>query len=140
MAHPRATAVRAITGQKSQKGTPIMSSFFYRLSAGGRGVIVAALAVAALGSGVIAAAPAASAAPLAASAAPSDHACWGQATAVFAATGELGQHASSEPPPREGLANLARALYAQGTIPAPTMQALGAFVTAQLGLSIDACM
>ena len=80
-------------------------------------------------------------APLTASAAtPNDQACWGQATAVFAATGELGQHASSEPTPRLGLANLARALYAQGTIPAPTMQALGAFVSAQLGLSIDACM
>src|SRR6516225_11355703 len=138
MAHPRVAAVRAITGQTSQKGTPIMSRFFNRLSAGGRGVIVAALAVAALGSGAVAAAPAASAAPLTASAAP--QACWGQATAVFAATGELGQHASSEPTPREGLANLALALYAQGTIPAPTMQALGAFVAAQLGLSIDACM
>ena len=115
-----------------------MSRFFNRLTLGGRGVIVAALAVAALGSGVVAAAPAASAAPLTASAAP--QACWGQATAVFAATGELGQHASSEPTPRLGLANLARALYAQGTIPAPTMQALGAFVAAQLGLSIDACM
>jgi hypothetical protein len=79
-------------------------------------------------------------APLTASAAPNPQACWGQATAVFAATGELGQHASSEPTPRLGLANLARALYAQGTIPAPTMQALGAFVAAQLGLSIDACM
>src|SRR6516165_8425754 len=140
MAHPRATAVRAITGQKSQKGPPIMSRFFNRLSAGGRGALVAALAVAALGSGVIAAAPAASAAPLTAAAGPNDHACWGQATAVFAATGELGEHASQEPTPRMGLANLAQALYAQGTIPAPTMQALGAFVATQLGLSIDACM
>jgi hypothetical protein len=80
-------------------------------------------------------------APLTASAAtPNDHACWGQATKVFAATGQLGQHASSEPTPRLGLANLAQALFAQGVIPAPTMQALGAFVAAQLGLSIDACM
>jgi hypothetical protein len=80
-------------------------------------------------------------APLTASAAgPNDHACWGQATKVFAATGELGQHASSEPTPRLGLANLARALFDQGVIPAPTMHALGAFVAAQLGLSIDACM
>ena len=80
-------------------------------------------------------------APLTASAAtPNEHACWGQATKVFAATGELGQHASSEPTPRLGLANLARALFAEGVIPAPTMQALGAFVAAQLGLSIDACM
>jgi hypothetical protein len=89
----------------------------------------------------LAAAATLGAAPLTASAAaPNDHACWGQATKVFAATGELGQHASSEPTPRLGLANLARALFAEGVIPAPTMQALGAFVTAQLGLSIDACM
>jgi hypothetical protein len=80
-------------------------------------------------------------APLTASAAgPNDHACWGQATRVFAATGELGQHASSEPTPRLGLANLARGLFDQGVIPGPTMQALGTFVAAQLGLSIDACM
>ena len=103
--------------------------------------LVAALALAALGSGVaVAAAPAASAAPLTASAAPNDQACWGQATAVFAATGQLGQHASSEPTPRLGLANLAQALFDQGVIPAPTLQALGAFVSAQLGLSIEACM
>ena len=117
-----------------------MSRLFNRLRSGGRGIIVAALALAAVGFGVAAGVPAASAAPLTASAAPNDQACWGQATAVFAATGELGQHASSEPTPRLGLANLARALYDQGTIPAPTLQALGAFVAAQLGLSIDACM
>ena len=117
-----------------------MSRLFNRLRSGGRGIIVAVLAVAAVGFGVVAGVPAASAAPLTASAAPNDQACWGQATAVFAATGELGQHASSEPTPRLGLANLARALYDQGTIPAPTLQALGAFVAAQLGLSIDACM
>jgi hypothetical protein len=80
-------------------------------------------------------------APLTASAStPDSQACWGQATKVFAATGELGQHASSQPTPREGLANLARSLFDQGVIPAPTMQALGAFVAGQLGLSIDACM
>jgi hypothetical protein len=80
-------------------------------------------------------------APLTASAGtPNDQACWGQATKVFAATGQLGQHASSEPTPRLGLANLARALFDQRVIPAPTLQALGAFVAAQLGLSIDACM
>src|SRR6516162_11829669 len=79
-------------------------------------------------------------APLTASASPNDQACWGQATKVFAATGELGQHASSQPTPREGLANLARALFDQGVIPAPTLPAPGAFVAAQLGLSIDACM
>ena len=114
-----------------------MARLSNRLRPGGRSIIVAALALAALGSGVVVAAPAASAAPLTASAAPNDHACWGQATAVFAATGELGQHASSEPTPREGLANLARALYAQGTIPAPTMQALGAFVAGHRGPGPD---
>jgi hypothetical protein len=94
------------------------------------GTAVALLAVATLG-----------VAPLTASAAtPNAQACWGQATKVFAATGQLGQHASSEPTPRLGLANLARALFDQGVIPAPTLQALGAFVAAQLGLSIDACM
>jgi len=140
MAHPRATAVRAITGKRLRKERPIMFRLFNRLRPGGFGVIVAALALAALGSGVVAGAPAASAAPLTASAAPNDQACWGQATKVFAATGELGQHASSEPTPRLGLANLAQALFDQGVIPAPTLQALGAFVSAQLGLSIEACM
>ena len=99
-----------------------------------------AVSGAALAAGTAATTPEPSAAPVTASAASNNQACWGQATAVFAATGQLGQHASSEPTPREGLANLARALYAQGTIPAPTMQALGAFVAGQLNLSIDACM
>lgn len=67
-------------------------------------------------------------------------ACWGQATKVFAKTGEMGEHASQQPSPRLGLANLARALYLAGEIPEPTMQALGAFVADALGLSIDACM
>jgi hypothetical protein len=72
--------------------------------------------------------------------ADSKDACWGQATAVFAQMGEMGKHASQQPTPRLGLRNLARALYEQGTIPDDTMQALGAFVSAALGLSIDACM
>lgn len=67
-------------------------------------------------------------------------ACWGQATAVFAQTGVMGEHASDQPTPRLGLANLARALYDDGVIDAPTMQALGAFVADALGLSIDACL
>lgn len=66
-------------------------------------------------------------------------ACWGQATKVFAQTGEMGAHASAEPTPRLGLANLARALYDQGVISEPTLAALGAFVADALGLSIDAC-
>lgn len=68
------------------------------------------------------------------------HSCWGQATKVFAQTGAMGEHASQQPTPRLGLRNLARALYEQGVIEDDTMQALGAFVAAELGLSIDACM
>jgi hypothetical protein len=72
--------------------------------------------------------------------AASPKACWGQATKVFARLGEMGKHAAGQPTPRVGLANLARLLYQAGTIPEPTMAALGAFVAADLGLSIDACM
>lgn len=72
--------------------------------------------------------------------ADSKDACWGQATAVFAKTGEMGKHASEQATPRLGLRNLARALYDQGVLSEDTMQALGAFVADQLGLSIDACL
>lgn len=71
--------------------------------------------------------------------ADSGNACWGQASAVFAQTGEMGAHSSQQPTPRLGLRNLARALYADGIIPDDSMAALGAFVAAELGLSIDAC-
>jgi hypothetical protein len=74
-----------------------------------------------------------------ASAAPSDAACWGQATRVFAQTGEMGEHSSSFETPRLGLRNLARALADDGVIPDDSMQALGVFVSDELGLSIDAC-
>ena len=68
------------------------------------------------------------------------NACWGQATKVFAQMGEMGEHASQFPTPRLGLRNLARALYEQDVIPDDTLQALGAFVVAELGLSVDACL
>lgn len=68
------------------------------------------------------------------------NACWGQASAVFAAMGEMGAHASQQPTPREGLRNLAVYLFDQGVISEPTMQALGAFVASLEGLSIEACM
>jgi hypothetical protein len=68
-----------------------------------------------------------------------DRACWGQATQVFARMGLMGEHASSFDSPRLGLRNLARALYEQGVIEDDSMQALGAFVAAELGLSIEAC-
>ena len=68
-----------------------------------------------------------------------EDACWGQATAVFAQTGEMGQHASQQPTPRLGLRNLARALFDMGVIPDDSMQSLGAFVANELMLSIEAC-
>ena len=68
-----------------------------------------------------------------------DAACWGQASAVFAQTGEMGKHSSNQENPRLGLRNLARALYEAGVIPDDTMQSLGVFVANELGLSIDAC-
>jgi hypothetical protein len=74
-----------------------------------------------------------------AQAAPSADACWGQATAVFAKMGEMGEHASQEPTPRLGLRNLAHALYEEGVLLEDSMQALGVFVADALGLNIDAC-
>lgn len=68
-----------------------------------------------------------------------DDSCWGQATAAFAKTGEMGQHASQQETPRLGLANLADALYDGGIITEPTVQALGAWVTDELGLVVEAC-
>lgn len=68
-----------------------------------------------------------------------ENACWGQATAVFAQTGVMGEHASQQPTPRMGLHNLAVALYDAGIIEDDSMAALGAFVASALGLSIDAC-
>ena len=69
------------------------------------------------------------------------NACWGQAAAVFAQLGEMGEHSSSfSGEPREGLANLARELYDDGALSDDTLQALGAFVAAAYGLSISACM
>jgi hypothetical protein len=77
--------------------------------------------------------------PGAVSANANSNACWGQATKVFAQTGVMGEHASEFDTPRLGLRNLARALYDAGVIDSDTMQALGAFVTAELGLSVSAC-
>jgi len=68
------------------------------------------------------------------------NACWGQATRVFAQMGAMGEHASQQPTPRLGLRNLARLLFEAGIIADDTMQALGQFVAAELGLSIEACM
>ena len=64
-----------------------------------------------------------------------DQACWGQATQVFARTGGMGIHASNQSNPRLGLHNLAVLLYDAGLIDAPTLQALGAFVS----VDISAC-
>jgi hypothetical protein len=65
--------------------------------------------------------------------------CWGQASAVFAQMGEMGEHSSSFGGPRVGLRNLARSLYDAGIIEDDSMASLGAFVADELGLSIDAC-
>jgi len=70
---------------------------------------------------------------------PAPESCWGQATKIFAQTREMGEHASQQANPRLGLRNLARALYDAGVIPDDSMEALGAFVANELGLSIDAC-
>jgi len=72
-------------------------------------------------------------------AAPDGNSCWGQASAVFARTGVMGEHSSQQANPRYGLRNLARALYDAGVLPNDSLQALGAFVASELGLSIDAC-
>lgn len=75
-----------------------------------------------------------------------EDACWGQASAAFAATGVMGEH-SSDPDgdgvlggPRVGLRNLARSLAAAGIIADDSIASLGAFVAAAEGLSIDACI
>jgi len=76
-----------------------------------------------------------------AAAGPNSQSCWGQASAVFAQMGYMGEHSSSQATPRAGLANLARYLYnEEGAIAAPTLHALGAYVASELGLSISACL
>jgi len=68
-------------------------------------------------------------------------ACWGQASAAYAQTGTMGQHASQQATPREGLANLAGYLYDDGVIDEPTLQALGAWlVSIDPSLTVEACM
>jgi hypothetical protein len=52
----------------------------------------------------------------------------------------MGEHASQQPSPRLGLRNLARALADAGVIADDSLDALGQFVAAELGLSIEACM
>jgi hypothetical protein len=74
-------------------------------------------------------------------AAPNNNACWGQASAVFAQMGEMGEHSSSFESPRLGLRNLARFLYESGEygLEDDSMASLGWFVATELELSIDAC-
>ena len=67
-------------------------------------------------------------------------ACWGQASAAFAQTGEMGKHASQQAEPRDGLANLARDLYKADVLGEPTLQALGAWlVSIDPDLNVAAC-
>jgi len=79
------------------------------------------------------------AAGLSAPAQAAEPSCWGQASKVFAQSGEMGSHSSNQATPRIGLANLARVLADAGVIPDGTMAELGVFVSTELGLSIDAC-
>lgn len=70
----------------------------------------------------------------------SDQACWGEATQALARLGEMGYHASQQPTPRLGLRNVARLLYDLGVLPDDSLQALGAFLSSALGMSIDSCL
>jgi hypothetical protein len=74
-------------------------------------------------------------------AAPSENACWGQATKAYVDTevGIMGKHASEFSTPRLGLRNLARFLHEAGDLNDDSMQALGAFVAAAENLEVDAC-
>jgi hypothetical protein len=74
-----------------------------------------------------------------ASAGPASASCWGQASATFARSGEMGEHSSSFETPRLGLRNLARSLYEQGVLPDDSMRSLGVFVTGELGYPVEAC-
>jgi len=64
-----------------------------------------------------------------------DQACWGQASQVFAKTGEMGFHSAAQDTPRLGLRNLARLLYDAGLIEDDSIQTLGAFVS----VDVSAC-
>jgi hypothetical protein len=68
-----------------------------------------------------------------------DNACWGQASAVFAQMGRMGEHSSSFDTPRLGLRNLARSLHSTGDLPDDSLRSLGIFVAQVEGLSIEAC-
>lgn len=76
---------------------------------------------------------------MAAGAEPAEASCWGQASSVFAQMGAMGEHSSSFATPRLGLRNLARSLVDDGVLEDDSMQALGSFVAAELGLAIEAC-
>ena len=80
----------------------------------------------------------AAAAPVMANDEP-DASCWGQASAVFAQMGEMGEHSSQQATPRLGLRNLARALDELGVTSDDSMASLGAFVADSLGLTVEAC-
>ena len=91
-------------------------------------------------SAVSAITPAGAAGPVGVQAVRNERACWGEATQVFAQLGEMGEHASQQATPRLGLANVARLLYDLGVLPDDSLQALGAFLSSALGLTIDSCL
>ena len=78
-----------------------------------------------------------------------EKACWGQASKVLAKMrsssdpkrSAMGEHASQQAEPRDGLGVLARLFYEDGIIDEPTLQALGAFlVSIDPNLTVEACM
>ena len=72
---------------------------------------------------------------------PPYQSCWGQASAVFAQMGLMGEHASQQPNPRDGLHNLAVTLYDDGVIEGPSLAALAAWlVSLDPDLTVAACM
>jgi hypothetical protein len=75
----------------------------------------------------------------AAPAAAVEESCWGQASAVFARSGTMGEHSSSFVTPRLGLRNLARALEDVGVIADDSMASLGVYFAGELGLEVGAC-
>ena len=76
-----------------------------------------------------------------AQASPPWESCWGQASAVFAQMGYMGEHASQQEEPRDGLYNLAFYLYDAGVLSEPSLAALGAYlVSIDPRLTVEACM
>jgi hypothetical protein len=70
----------------------------------------------------------------------SANSCWGEASAAFGKLGIMGEHASQQTNPRQGLANVAHTLYELGLIAEPTMSALGEYLAAEAGVTLERCL